>query len=69
MRCLVHELRARAHPPVSDQDRALRSAATATVELTAQELHPVGAEQAEHVAMVISQVFGHAGAGRAAERA
>ena len=40
-----------------DQERALRSAATAAVEHTASELRPGDAAQAEHVALVISQVF------------
>ena len=40
----------------SDQERALRSAATAAVRLTAAELRPDG-EQAEELAMVVSQVF------------
>jgi hypothetical protein len=38
----------------SDQERALRSAAAAAVQRTASELRP---GDAEHVAMVISQVF------------
>jgi hypothetical protein len=41
----------------TDQDRAVRSAATAAVQLTASELSPDDDEQAEHVALVISQVF------------
>jgi len=41
----------------TDQERALRSAATAAVQLTANDLRPHDAEQAEHVALVISQVF------------
>ena len=41
----------------TDQERALRSAATAAVLLTAEELRPDDAEQAEHLALVISQVF------------
>jgi TPR repeat protein len=40
-----------------DQKRALRSAATAAARRTATELSPDDAEQAEQVAMVISQVF------------
>lgn len=40
-----------------DQERALRSAATAAVQRTARELRPGDAGQAEHVALVISQVF------------
>ena len=42
----------------SDQERALRRAATAAVQLTAAELRPDGGEQAEELAMVVSQVFG-----------
>ena len=41
----------------TDQDRALRAAATAAVQLTAEELRPDDDAQAEHVALVISQVF------------
>ena len=41
----------------TDQERALRSAATAAVQLTASELRPDDDEQAEQVALVISQVF------------
>jgi hypothetical protein len=41
----------------TEQERALRSAATAAVQLTARELRPGDDEQAEHVALVISQVF------------
>lgn len=41
----------------SDQERALRSAATAAVRLTAEELRPDNCEQTEHLAQVISQVF------------
>ena len=41
----------------SDQERALRRAASAAVQLTAQELCPDDDEQAEQLAMVISQVF------------
>jgi len=41
----------------SDQERALRQAATAAVQLTAHELHPHGGEQADELAMVVSQVF------------
>jgi tetratricopeptide (TPR) repeat protein len=40
----------------SEQDRALRQAATAAVQLTASELRPVE-EEAQHLALVISQVF------------
>ena len=39
------------------QERALRSAATAAVRLTAERLRPDDDEHAEHMAMVISQVF------------
>jgi YVTN family beta-propeller protein len=42
----------------SDQDRALRRAATAAVQLTVRELRPEGGERAEELAMVITQVFG-----------
>jgi hypothetical protein len=41
----------------SDQERGLRSAATAAVELTAAELRPEGGQRAEALAMLISQVF------------
>ena len=41
----------------TDQERALRSAATAAVQLTAGELRPGDEEQAEQLAMVVSQVF------------
>ena len=41
----------------SDQQRALRSAATAAARRTAEELCPDDDEQAQHVALVISQVF------------
>ena len=41
----------------TDQERALRSAATTAVRLTAKQLHPDDDEQAEQVALVISQVF------------
>jgi tetratricopeptide (TPR) repeat protein len=41
----------------ADQERALRSAAAAAVRLTAEELLTGDDEQAEHVALVISQVF------------
>ena len=40
----------------SDQERALRSAATAAVQRTANELRP-GDEQAQQLALVISHVF------------
>ena len=41
----------------SDQERALRQAATAAVQDTAIEMSSSGREQAEHLAMVISEVF------------
>ena len=41
----------------TDQERALRSAAKAAVRLTAAELCPGNAKEAEELAMVISQVF------------
>ncbi len=41
----------------TDQERALRSVATAAVQRTAEELHPGDDEQAEQVALVISEVF------------
>jgi hypothetical protein len=41
----------------SDQKRALRRAATAAVQLTAEDLDPAGGEQAGHLAMVVSEVF------------
>jgi hypothetical protein len=40
----------------TDQERALRQAATAAVRLTAQDLYPDSEDQAEHLAMVISEV-------------
>ena len=42
----------------SDQERALRSAATAAVQLTARELRPGDDEQAAQLSMVVSEVFG-----------
>ena len=42
----------------SDQERALRSAATVAVQLTANEFRPGDAERAAQLAMVVSQVFG-----------
>jgi len=42
----------------TDQQRALRSAATAALQRTAEELRPEDDKQAAHVALVISQVFG-----------
>ena len=41
----------------TDQERALRQAATAAVQATAAEMNPSGGEQAEHTAMVISEFF------------
>lgn len=41
----------------TDQERALRPAAAAAVQRTAQDLYPDSEGQAEHLAMVISQVF------------
>ena len=41
----------------SDQERALRQAAAAAIRYTAAQLDPPGSEQAEQVAMVISEVF------------
>ena len=41
----------------SDQERALRQAATAAVKLTAEELRPERGQQAEDLAMVVSEVF------------
>ena len=41
-----------------DQERALRSVATAAVQRTAAELCPGDDEQAEQLAMVVSEVFG-----------
>jgi Tetratricopeptide repeat len=42
----------------TEQERALRAAATTAVQLTAAELQPGDAGQPEHVALVISHVFG-----------
>jgi hypothetical protein len=42
----------------SDQERALRQAAAAAIQLTAGQLAPSGGEQAEQMAMVVSEVFG-----------
>ena len=42
----------------TDQERGLRSAGTAAVQLTANELRPGDDEQAEQLARVISEVFG-----------
>ena len=52
----------------TDQERALGSAATAAVRLTAEELRPDDDEQAEHLSRVISQVFSEPIARRAAGR-
>jgi hypothetical protein len=41
----------------TDQQRALRQAAEAAVERTAGQLVPAGGEQAEHLAMVVGEVF------------
>jgi len=41
----------------SEQERALRRAATAAVELTAEELHPEGGELAEELTTRLGQVF------------
>ena len=41
----------------TDQQRALRQAAVAAVERTAEQLAPSGGEQAEQLAMVVSEVF------------
>ena len=41
----------------TDQERALRSAATAAVECAAGELHPDNEEQAAELARVVDQVF------------
>jgi tetratricopeptide (TPR) repeat protein len=41
----------------NDQERALRSAASTAVRMTAEDLRSGDDEQAEHVALVISQVF------------
>ena len=41
----------------SDQERALRQAATAAVQATADEMSPSGGERAGQLAMVISEVF------------
>jgi tetratricopeptide (TPR) repeat protein len=42
----------------TDQDRALRRAATDALKLTASELRPESSERAEELALVVSQVFG-----------
>ena len=42
----------------SDQERALRQAATAALQFTAAELRPEGGKRASELAMVVSQVFG-----------
>ena len=41
----------------SDQERAMGQAATAAIQLTARQLAPSGGEQAEQLAMVVSEVF------------
>ena len=41
----------------SDQERALRQAATAAIQATVVQLAPSGGEQAEQLAMVITEVF------------
>ena len=41
----------------SEQERALRRAATAAIESTAAELAPSGGEQAGQLAMVVGEVF------------
>ena len=41
----------------TDQERALRQAATAVVKLTAEDLRPDSGERAEELTSVISQVF------------
>jgi hypothetical protein len=41
----------------TDQQRALRQAAVAAVERTAEQLAPSGGEQAEQLAMVVGEVF------------
>jgi hypothetical protein len=41
----------------SEQERALRQAATAAVQATAGEMSPSGGEQAVQLAMVIGEVF------------
>lgn len=51
-----------------DQERALRQAATTAVKLTAAELRPDDDEQAEQLAMVVSEGIQDDGAGRAAGR-
>jgi hypothetical protein len=42
----------------TDQQRALRQAAEAAVQRTAEQLAPSGGEQAEQLVMVVSEVFG-----------
>jgi tetratricopeptide (TPR) repeat protein len=49
----------------TDQERALRSAATTAVQVVGEELCPDDDDQAMHVALVISQVFGEPGPGLA----
>ena len=50
----------------SDQERALRQAATAAVQATADEVSLPGSEQSGQVAMVIGEVFREAGPGASA---
>jgi hypothetical protein len=40
-----------------EQQRALRQAATAAIQRTAEDLHPEGGEQAAHLMMVVDHVF------------
>jgi hypothetical protein len=49
----------------SDQERALRQAATAAIESTAAELDPSGGDRAGQLAMVVSEVFRKPPAGAA----
>ena len=49
----------------SDQERALRQAATAAIESTSTELDPSGGGQAGQLAMVVSEVFREPSAGTA----
>lgn len=51
----------------TDQERALRQAATAAVLLMVEELRPEGGERAEDLAMVVSQVFSEPGLGASAK--
>ena len=52
----------------TDQERALRQAATAAVQLTVQELRPQGGERAEELARVISPGLRSACTGSAVSR-